>query len=218
MANNPTVGVFIPGNYLNACNSAYVTGAGDTYGNSYPTGLTIGKQIEIGTQQAKSLTSPASANQLFEGAYQWIQVDSGATAAYVQPGRAAFLKLDPGGTAGIEPEPGFPQFTVTSQDKADADALWAGVFIEAIPVGNYGFIFVGGGRVEVNYAASLTAGQAIGDVIGVKNGNNGLFDDQVAAATGTWTTLSVGLAVTAPVVNGTSAIYMPTIRERIPAV
>lgn len=218
MANNPTIGVFIPGNYLNACNSPYRTGAGDAYGNTYPTGLYTGKQIEIGLGQATGLTNPATANQLFEGAYQWIKVDSGATAANVQPGRAAFLKLNPGLGAGVEPMEGERSFTVTSQDQADADALWAGVFIEAIPVGNYGFIFVGGGRVEVNYASALTAGQAIGDVIGVKNGNAGLFDDLVAAATGTWTTLAVGIAVTKPIINGTSAIYMPTIREHIPAV
>jgi hypothetical protein len=216
MANNPTVGVFIPGSYLNQCQSLYKTGSGDSYGNLYPTGLTLGKQIEIGPAQATRLTRPDTANQLFEGAYQWIQVDSGATVAYTQPGRAAFIKLDPGGTAGIQPELGESNFVVTSQDQADIDALWAGVFIEAIAPGSFGFIFVGGGRVEVNYAASLTAGQAIGDVIGVKNGNNGLFDDLVAAATGTWTSLAMGLAVVKPVVNGTSAIYMPTIREHIP--
>ncbi len=215
MANNPTVGVFIPGNYLNQCQSASQFGATDAHGMQYPTGLTIGKQIEIGTQQAKTFTNPAAANQLFEGAYQWIHVDSGAMAAYVQPGRAAFMKLDPGGTVGTEPMQGFVNFTTTSQDQADADALWAGVFIEAITPGNYGFIFVGGGRVEVNYAAALTAGQAIGDQIGVKNGNNGLFDDIQATTTNA---LTVGIAVTAPVVNGTSAIYMPLIRERIPAV
>lgn len=218
MANNPTVGVFIPGTYLNKCNSPYFTGQGDQYGNLYPQGLTPGKQIEIGTGQALSLTDPGGANQLFEGAYQWVKVDSGATAANVQPGRAAFMKLDPGGAAGVQPEQGVRSFTVTSQDQADADALWAGVFIEACPPGNYCFIFVGGGRVEVNYAAALTAGQAIGDVIGVKNGNAGLFDDLAAAATGTWNSLSVGLAVVKPVVNGTSAIYIPTIREHIPAV
>lgn len=218
MANNPTVGVFIPGTYLNQCQSTNQFGAGDPYGNVYPTGLTIGKQIQIGTQAALSLTNPAGANQLFEGTYQWIQVDSSATAAYVQPGRAAFIKLDPGGTAGVEPENGFINFTTTSQDQADADALWAGVFIEAIVPGSFGFIFVGGGRVEVNYAAALTAGQAIGDVIGVKNGNNGLFDDLSAAATGTQTSLAVGIAVVKPVVNGTSAIYMRDISQRIPAV
>jgi len=218
IANNPTVGVFIPGTYLNACNSPYPNGQGDTYGNTYPSGLTIGKQIEIGTGAAAALTNPAGANQLFEGTYQWIQVDSGATAAYVQPGRAAFMKLDPGGTAGVEPMAGAINFTVTSQDQADANTLWAGVFIEAIPPGNYGFIFVGGGRVEVNYAASLTAGQAIGDSIGVKSGNNGLFDDLATAASGTASQFSMGIAVTVPVANGTSAIYMPYIREHIPSV
>src|SRR5271157_4093267 len=106
MANNPTVGVFLPGTYLNRCNSLYPTGQGDAYGNLYPSGLTLGKVIEIGDLTAANLTSPASADQLFGGAYQWIQVDSGATAAYVQPGRIAFLKLDPGGTAGLEPELG----------------------------------------------------------------------------------------------------------------
>jgi hypothetical protein len=218
MANSPTVGVFIPGNYLNQCQSAYMTGQGDSYGNSYPSGLTIGKVIEIGTQAAQSLTRPDTSNLLFEGAYQWVQVDSGATAAYVQPGRAAFLKLDPGGTAGVEQEQGFINFTTTSQDQADADALWAGVFIEAITPGNFGFIFVGAGRVEVTYASSLTAGQAIGDVVGVKASNNGLFDDLSGAATGTQTSLAVGIAVTKPVINGTSAIWIPEIRYRIPAV
>src|SRR5271163_1361104 len=115
MANSPTIGVYIPGNYLNQCNSPYATGAGDVYGNSYPTGLTIGKMIEIGTLQAQTLTNPATANQLFDGAYQWIQVDSGATAANVQPGLAAFIKLDVGAGAGVEPEQGFVNMTVTDQ-------------------------------------------------------------------------------------------------------
>lgn len=216
MANNPTIGVFIPSTYLNSVNTTNQYGAGDAYGNTYPTGLTIGKQIEIGTGAAQALTNPAGANQLFEGAYQFIQVDSGATAAYVQPGRAAFLKLNPGGTAGIEPEPGFTNFSVTSQDQADANTLIAGVFINAITPGNYGFIFVGGGRVEVNYKSSLTTGSpAIGDQVGVASGANGLFDDISATAT---SALTVGTAVTVPVANGTSAIYVENIYQRIPAV
>ncbi|MDE2099391.1 MAG: hypothetical protein KGL39_19220 [Patescibacteria group bacterium] len=216
MANSPTIGVFIPGNYLNACNSAYMTGAGDAYGNTYATGLTIGKVIEIGTQAAASLTNPAGANQLFEGAYQWIQVDSGATAAYVQPGRAAFIKLDPGGTAGVNPEIGFVNLTVTSQDQADSINLRAGVFIEAIPPGNYGFIFVGAGRVEVTYRPALTNGSpALGDAVGVYTSGNGLFDD-ISATTINLATM--GRAVVVPVANGTSPMYVPDIIYRLPAV
>lgn len=216
MANIPSVGVFIPGNYLNQCQSTNQFGAGDAYGNVYPTGLTLGKMIQIGTQAAQSLTNPAGANQLFEGSYQWIQVDSGATAANVQPGRLAFMKLDPGGTAGVQPETGFINFITTSQDQADANTLWCGVFIEAITPGNFGFIFVGGGRVEANYASSLTNGApAIGDRVGVKTSGAGLWDD-IGATTSSG--LTVGTAVVAPVANGTSAVYMRDISYRIPAV
>lgn len=215
MANNPTVGVFIPGNYLNQCNSPYATGAGDVYGNSYPTGLNVGKQIEIGTTFAQTMTNPAGANQLFEGAYQWIQVDSGATAANVQPGLAAFIKLDPGSTAGVEPQNGWQQMTVTDQAHADNINLWAGVFIEAIPPGNYGFIFVGAGRVEVTYRATLSNTGTLGDIVGVYASGGGLFDDLGAS---TVSPVDFGLAVTTPIANGTSAIYIPTARERIPLV
>lgn len=215
MANNPTVGLFIPGNYLNQCNSPYPTGAGDVYGNSYPTGLNVGKQIEIGTTLAQALTNPAGANQLFEGAYQWIQVDSGATAANVQPGLAAFIKLDPGSTAGVEPQNGWQQMTVTDQSHADSINLWAGVFIEAIPPGNYGFIFVGAGRVEVTYRAALSNAGTLGDIVGVYTSGNGFFDDLGAT---TVSPVDVGFAVTTPIANGTSAIYVPTARERLPLV
>jgi hypothetical protein len=218
MANIPSVGVFLPGTYLNRCNSLYRTGAGDAYGNIYPTGLELGKMIEIGDLTAAALTSPASAYTLFGGSYQWVQVDSGATAAYVQPGRIAFIKLDPGGTAGLEPELGFAQMTVTSQDQADAITLIAGVFINATPPGSYDFIFVGDGRVNAAFASSLTAGQAIGDVCGVKSGNNGLFDDTSGVGTAATNALTVGIACTAPVVNGTSAIWVTNNYARIPQV
>jgi len=214
MANNPTVGVFIPGNYLNQCNSPYPTGAGDVYGNSYPTGLNVGKQIEIGTTLAQISTNPAGANQLFEGAYQWIQVDSGATAANVQPGLAAFIKLDPGSTAGVEPQNGWQNMTVTDQSHADSINLWAGVFIEAIPPGNYGFIFVGAGRVETTF--TTTTGTTIGSIVNIGATGNGTFD--TIASTGNLLGTSVGIAVTAPVTGGTSAIYIATARERIPLV
>jgi len=212
MANNPTVGVYIPSTYLNTCNVTNPTGAQDAYGTVYPTGLNAGKQIEISDAQAKNLTNPLTANVLFGGAYQFVQVDSGATASEIAAGRIAFLKLDPGGTTGLQPEKGFTNMVVTGQTTNDANNLWAGVFINTITPGNWGFIFVGGGMVEATYASSLTAGQAIGDIVGVKATSGGLFDDISATVLGP---LALGIAVTAPVANGTSAIYMPTIRERM---
>jgi hypothetical protein len=216
MANNPTVGVFIPSTYLNAVNTPYFTGQGDAYGNIYPSGLTPGKQIQIGDQAASSLTNPAGANQLFGGTYQFIQVDSGATAANVNAGLGAFLKLDPGGAAGVEPEQGYANMIVTSQDQADSNNLFAGVFINAVTPGNYGFIFVGGGRVEVTYGTLTNGSPVLGDQVVVKASNNGKFDDPTTQTT--ISTLTVGYAVTAPATNGTSAIYMADIIQRIPAV
>lgn len=214
MPSVPTVGVFIPSTYLNLCNSTTVTGAPDPVtGNPYPTGLNAGKVIEIGDPQAAALTNPATANQLFGGAYQWVQVDSGATAANVAAGRIAFFKLDPGGTAGLQPETGYTNMVVTSQDQADSNNLWAGVFLNSITPGNWGFIFVGAGRVEATYASSVTVGgPAIGDVVGVKASGAGLWDDISATVLGP---LALGIAVVTPVANGTSAVYMPNIRYRI---
>lgn len=214
MANVPTVGVYIPGTYLNQCNSPFPTGAGDAYGNIYPTALNVGKMIEIGTTLAQSLTNPAGANQLFEGAYQWIQVDSGATAANVQPGLAAFIKLDPGGTAGVEPQAGWQQMTVTDQSHADSTNLVAGVFIEAIPPGNFGFIFVGAGRVETTFTAAT--GTTIGSVVNIGATGNGTFDSAIPTS-GT-TSAKIGIAVTAPIAGGTSATYVRDIFYRIPLV
>ncbi len=213
MPNRPTAGgVYIPGGYLNTCNSQFVTGQGDPVsGAAYQGGgLTAGAMIEVSDAEAAPLSNPRSANNLFGGAYQWVQVDSGATAANVQAGRGAFLKLDPTGTAeGVEPESGYSNYVVTDQAGAAADSLWCGVFLNAITPGNWGFIFVGGGRVNVTYKSSVTAG-TIGNQVLVASSAAGLFD----AAT-TFTALAIGQATTAAVANGTSACWMPNIRYRI---
>jgi hypothetical protein len=218
IANNPTVGVYIPGTYINSSASPYPNGAGDLYGNQYPTGLNVGKMVEIGDGLAAQSSNPAYATQLFGGAYQWIQIDSGATQAYIAPGRAAFMKLNPAGVgAGVEPQNGFPNMLVTSQDQADSINLRAGVFIDptAVP-GNYAFIFVGAGRVEVTYRSALTNGApAIGDAIAAFAGGNGLFDDISATTTNA---LTFGFATTTPAANGTSAMYIRDIIYRIPGV
>lgn len=215
MANNPTIGVFIPGNYLNTVNVNNFFGAQDAYGNLFPTGLTLGKVIQIGDLTAQNLDNPASPNTLFGGSYQFIQVDSGATATNVQAGRIAFLKLDVGPAEGVQPEVGFVNMVVTSQDKAISNNLIAGVFINAITPGNFGFIFVGQGRVEANYASALTAGQAIGDPVGVKATSGGLWDDMGTTVSNA---LVLGYAVVAPTVNGTSAVWVPGSYARSPQI
>ncbi len=212
MPNRPTAGgVYIPGGYLNTCNSASVTGSQDPVtGAAYPTGLTAGVVVEVSDAEAAPLSNPRSANNLFGGDYQWVQVDSGATAANVQAGRGAFLKLDATGVAeGVEPESGYSNYVVTDQAGAAADTMFCGVFLNAITPGNWGFIFVGRGRVNVTYKSSVTAG-TIGNQVLVASSAAGLFD----AAT-TFTQLTIGQATTAAVANGTSACWIKNTYARV---
>ncbi len=213
MPNRPTAGgAYIPGGYLNKCNTQFVTGQGDPYsGAAYlGGGATAGMMIEVSDAEAQPLSDPSQSSKLYGGAYQWVQVDSGATAANVNTGRGAFLKLDaPGVGAGVEPESGYSNYVVTDQANADADAFVCGVFLNPITPGNWGFIFVGGGRVNVTYKSSLTA-TTLGNSVNVSASSAGLFDSAT-----TFTALTIGVAATTPIANGTSACWIQDIFYRI---
>ena len=201
MANSPTQGVFMP-NWLNACNSPGKTGSQDQItGVDIPTGLNPYKVVEMSFAGAQASQAPApSIEQLFEGDYMWVQVDSGATQSEIVTGKPAFFKLSPSGNSVN------PILTVTGPTSKTAQSLFAGVFINPITAGNWGFIFNGGGRVNVLYGATLTigAGAAIGDVI--ETTSTGSFDDTSASVV---TNFSVGNALVKPIINGTSQVYIP---------
>ena len=204
----PTVGVFLPGK-LNAVNTPSFLGAQDAYGTNYPTGLVSGKAIELSFKEAQDLQAgPPSIEQLYEGAYQFVQVDSGAVAAEVNTGLAAFYKL---------PNPAAPVAgigTVTSESSVSpvaSKSLFAGVFLNPIPPGNYGFIFVGAGRVNVTFKTTLgTAGQQ-GNTA-VVGGGAGTFDGGSATAI---LATTVGLQTVAASGGGTSPIYIRELLYRI---
>jgi hypothetical protein len=173
MPNIPTVGVFIPNGYLNLGSSAGPSGQQDAYGNIYPSGLCPGKVIEVNASEAASVAAPGTA--LYDGAYQYVLLDSGATASLATQGLAAFIRLDSGATQGALPMTSFENGTVTTADQANtlggADtAVFAGVFVNpatfkgqsnAPTPGQYCFLFVGAGRATVTYNGSATAGQNV---------------------------------------------------------
>ncbi|HEY3620753.1 MAG TPA: hypothetical protein VGK96_28450 [Candidatus Sulfotelmatobacter sp.] len=213
MANNPTVGVFIPG-FLNTCNSPSQFGQQDAYGTQYPSGTTAGKAIAMGPQEAQNLAAPGT--QLFDGFYQWVQVDSGATAANVAAGLAAFIKLDSGPTQGAIPETSYEVPQVTSEDQVviggGSTNLFAGVFLNSITPGNWGFIFNGGGRATVALSGTISA--AIGSIVNVGTGTNaGKFN---TVASPTTTSVSVGLTAQTSVANSNCVCYFPDIFYRFP--
>lgn len=226
MANAPTVGIFLPNGYVNNFNSAAPSGQVDAYGNTYPSGSTLGKMIELGDNEAANATAPGTpaANALLGGAYQIVLLDSSATAANCTAGLAAFIKLDQNSlTAGTLPETGFSTITVTDEAHADAKSLFAGVFINPATLnglantptpGNYTIIWCGAGRVAVQYKASLTNGApAIGDNI-VCGGGSGTFDDAAANSTA-GTGLKMGQAVTIPAGGAVGLIYARDIFYRL---
>ena len=212
MANSPKIGIFLPTGALNNFNSPSPTGAVDAYGNIYPTGSTLGSMIEMGDNEAANATKAvAGQNPMFGGAYQIVQVDSGATAANVKYGNAAYIKLDSGPTVGALPETAFQGMVVTDYSHLDASNLFAGVFLNSITPGNFGLIFVGAGRATIQVGtASGTPG--VGNQVNSGDAGGG-FTTNTGTTAPTYQTQ--GTAVTLPVASGTCVAYFPSIEYRL---
>lgn len=224
MPNLPSQGIFVPG-FLNTANSTSPSGQGDAYGNIYPSGLTPSKMIMLSPGEAQGLAAPGTT--LYDGCYQFILLDSGATAANATAGMAAYYRLDSGPTVGALPESDWNNGSVTTYDQVtneSAAALFAGVFLNPSTLlgqangptpGNYTFIFVGAGRVQVNINTVTSTG-AIGDVI-FPNGTSGsgFVDIAVASVTAPELALVTGRAVTIPTVAAGCVAYFKDIFYRV---
>jgi hypothetical protein len=168
MPNVPTVGIFIPNGYLNAGSFASPSGQSDAYGNIYPSGLTPGKVIELSPSEATTAAIPGTT--LYDGAYQCVLLDSGATASLATQGLTAWIRLDSGANQASSVDTDYANGTVTTADQINTlggQAIQAGIFINPATVngvsnsptpGQYCFIFVGAGRavVQTNNAVALS--------------------------------------------------------------
>ena len=224
MAKYPTVGVWLPG-YLNGCNSSSPSGQQDWIGNQYYMGLNPGKVIFLGANEAADQSAPGTT--CYDGAYQWVLLDSGATAANAVEGCAAYIRLDSGATQGALPETAYEGFTVTTGDQVSGGdpttyaTLFAGVFINPATLngvangptpGNWTMIFVGAGRASVLYGAGQSGviGQTVYPYAG---GANGTFTSNATAPT---SGVPCGLAVTAATAGNIGVAYFPNPIYRIP--
>lgn len=181
MPNIPSVGVFIPNGYLNVGSFASPSGQGDAYGNIYPSGLTPGKVIELSPSEAANAAYPGTA--LYDGAYQCVLLDSGASASLATQGYAAYIKLDSGATQGALPMTEYDNGTVTTADVAGSTDLnfFAGIFVNPATIagqsnaptpGQYCFIFVGAGRAVAQAATSVAT---VGSQLVPSGTNTGKF-------------------------------------------
>jgi hypothetical protein len=221
MARFPSSGVNIPG-YLNSCNSPSSSGYADAIGNPYWMGLTPGKIVTLGPNEAVDASAPGSA--IYDGAYQWVQLDSGATQVYAAAGHAAYILLDSGPTQGALPETAYNLPAVTTADQANTKGLlgfYAGVFINPptlngqnnLPTpGNWCFIFAGAGRANVLYGAAVHS--AIGDAVFPDGTNTGSF--QSSATNSTAPGVSNGVAAQIPVANAFGPAWYKDFILRIP--
>jgi hypothetical protein len=170
MARISTPGLWLPGP-LNTLNSPSPTGQADIAGNPYFMGMNPGKMIVLGTSEAQSAAAPGTT--LYDGAYQVVQLDSGATAANALQGMPAYIRLDSGPTQGALPETAYNVPTVTTADIANTVGdtnLFCGVFINPATVngqangptpGYYTMLFVGAGRALLNQAAAVSTMGAV---------------------------------------------------------
>lgn len=170
----------------------------------------LGKRIILSDAEAAAF-SLTTTGTLFGGAYQLVQVDTGATGANIGVGKAAYL-LDTatGGAANS----GSQGYVVTDSANALATNLGVGVFLNTITPGNFGFIQMSG-KATVLYTAapaSLVAGCAVV----FKGVTAGTFDTilDATAITGALMSAWVGNSIQAPVANQLKTIMMKTLLGR----
>lgn len=221
MARFPSSGINIPG-FLNTCNSPSESGYQDSVGNPYWMGLTPGKIVTVGPNEVAQFTAPGTV--LYDGAYQWVQLDSGATANYATEGMPAYIRLDSGATQGALPETAYAVPVVTTQDQANTLGLLgflAGVFLNPATFqgqangptpGNWCFIFVGAGRVPINFGATVHG--AVGDAVFPDGTNTGKFES--SATNSTTPGITNGLAAAVPVINTIGIAWYKDFILRIP--
>ena len=192
--------VLTPGNGLNNVNVTNVGAINSIMAANgavinYRSQSDLGKRICFTNAEIATYTYTPNGT-LYGGVYQLVQVDSGATAASIGTGLLAYLQFAKRST-----------YTVTDVSHADATSEVAGVFLNTITPGNYGFIFVGNGYVTGSFKASIANGSpAAGDNV-VAGAASGFMDD-AAAQTVAPTGLFVGRAVTAPASSTKSVIYI----------
>ena len=221
MARISTPGIWLPG-ALNTVNSNSVSAQADIAGNPFWMGLNAGKLVVLATNEAQNVAAPGST--LYDGAYQYVNLDSGATAAYATGGMAAFILLDQGGPIeGTLPETAYQVPTVTTADVAvalygsvaAANAFFCGVFINPATVagqaigptpGNWTMIFAGAGRATVNVGS--VANVALGNAVFPDTNHLGKFE---GAADFPATPGKVGIAVSPGTSGNTAVAYYPEI-------
>jgi len=165
----------------------------------------LGKRLIVSEADAVDWTLAANGT-LFGGMYQAVQVAATAAAGNVAVGKVAFFNNAAGSAAG---------FVVTDESVADNNGEVAGIFINTITPGNFGFIQVAG-KVNVLLKNPITNGApAVGDAL-FSGGGSGTVDDLTLASVFSTAFLNryLGFAIALPASNTTIAMQLRPIFTR----
>lgn len=135
-------------------------------------------------------------NTLFGGLYMYVQFKAASTASNAR-GQLVFWN-------------DFENYIVTPDVTATTASLVAGVTLNAVTKGNYGFIQVAG-KASIKFKASTTkATPAIGDlvIVDVTPSNTADVLADATALTSPTAKLMIGMAITAPVGGAISLVEM----------
>jgi len=153
---------------------------------------------------ASSLYSLSTGQALYGCIVQLVTLDSGATAANVAPGLAAFiLDTATGGAAGS----GALNYSVTDEAHAVALNHLCGTFLFAATPGNVTYIAIGG-KIPVKYRATVTATTA-GSTIIVQGAGTGVFDAPTQSGNPTFLNLGnvIGHAISTPANGAVGTVF-----------
>jgi hypothetical protein len=165
----------------------------------------LGKRIVIAEKDAADY-SLTTVGTLYGGIYQLVHVNASATAANVKQGTTAFF-LDGTSNAGAV------IYDVTDGAHFVAIGQIAGVFLNAITPGNYGFIQVHG-KCTVQYITTVTATTA-GSAI-IPSGTAGLWDAPTQSGNPTFLQFNqvLGVSISNPANGALGTVQMGILRGR----
>jgi hypothetical protein len=177
-------------------------------GNKYPN--QVGAEIELSDADALTMSDPAIGT-LYGGVYRYVKFRLADVANTFKRGMVVL-------------NDSAAQHQVSSTEALATQYGIAGITINpttgqyAIVPGNFGWIFVGGGRVACAWKATLTVAAGVGlqaqwSAAGA-GADNGTVDT-LAVATGSSMAKYIGQAEVLPVAASLTNVWMPFVRRRL---
>ena len=187
--------------YLDKINDAFIGSGSSTGTGASPYPGQLGAYMELTEAEANAMSSAPSTLSFHSGVYQYVQFKSGTTDAVAQ-GQIVLWST--------------PASYIVTPDASGTGVLgqWAGVALNAVSKGQYGWIQVAG-RANVLFKTGLTAATpAIGDVVIVDQSasTSGIFADDPTqssfASTYTIFKSILGVAEAAPISATISVVQL----------